>query len=94
MKGAKVGYTFRIFFYLININQKVKIKDLAQRFGVSQSTIRRCIAEINEITFASGYKSKCITSFQGHNGGIEILLEFRKELQESILPPELLGGQL
>lgn len=54
-----------ILFYLLRINCKTTIKELAKKFNVSEKTIRRDLDKLSVLGIP-------IISYRGKNGGIEI----------------------
>lgn len=54
-----------ILFYLLKINCKTTIKELAKKFNVSEKTIRRDLDKLSVLGIP-------IISYRGKNGGIEI----------------------
>ncbi|CEN82421.1 helix-turn-helix type 11 domain-containing protein [[Clostridium] sordellii] len=54
-----------ILFYLLKINSKTTIKELAERFSVSEKTIQRDLDKLSLIGIP-------IISYRGFNGGIEL----------------------
>ena len=77
--------SFELFLHLLDLGQRKTVAELAVKFEVSVSTIRRRIDAINELAKTYGYKTKCISGFEGKNGGVEISKEFILEHRKRIV---------